>query len=571
VGREHRRYATLGLTVGMTRDTIASAFRAAIDLAAADLGWPSEAKMVAVAVERPADPSHGDFATSVALRLAKPLRKPPMAIAEAIRDRFPPSEMVASVEAAKPGFVNVRLADAWVSRQVDAIAQEGERYGRSTRLAGQHVQVEFISANPTGPMTVANARGGPMGDVIASLHAFMGARVTREFYINDRNTQIDVLGRSVALRYRELHGETVTIPEDGYPREYVIEIAQRIRDGDGDRYMGIPLEEQGQLLAPKAVDIIAGEWLPRAAEKLGVHFDVWTRESTFMDSGYVEQTLTELRARGALEERDGAVWLRSKELGEDIESVVVRSDAARTPTYLGIDIAYHRHCLVERGFDRKVDIWGANTHGHYRRMRTALAALGLVDRWEAVIYQYVKFVHEGVLQRMGKRTGKILLLEDVVDAVGLDVARWFFLQTSADRTLDFDLELAVTQSSENPAYYVQYAHARIASIFRTAAAHGHDSGAADVALLTAPAEIRLTKTLLRFPDVVEDACDRRAPHLLTVYALELAGEFHSYYRDHRVVGDDAAVSRARLRLVEATQLVLRQVLGLLGIAAPDRM
>jgi arginyl-tRNA synthetase len=302
-----------------------------------------------------------------------------------------------------------------------------------------------------------------------------------------------------------------------------------------------------------------------------MHFDVWTRESTFIDSGYVEQTTRELRALGALEDRDGAVWLKSKELGEDIESVVIRSDARRTPTYLGIDIAYHRHCLIERGFDRKIDIWGANTHGHMRRMRTALTALGLVDRWDVVIYQFVKFVHEGVLVRMGKRTGQILLLEDVIDAVGVDVARWFFLQSSADRTLDFDFELAVKQSSENPAYYVQYANARIASILGTAAERSLSSDGADVSLLRAPGEIQLGKLLLRFPEVVDDVLERKAPHLLTVYALELAGMFHTFYRDHRVVGDDEALSRARLRLVEAAQVVLRQVLGLLGISAPDRM
>ena len=554
-----------------TRDLVASAFRSAIDLAAGQLGWPVEAKAEPVSVERPADPAHGDYASSAALRLAKPLRKPPLAIAEAIKEHFATSDMIAAVEVAKPGFVNVRLADAWVARQADAIALAGAGYGRSGRLAGQRIQVEYISANPTGPMTVANARGGPIGDVLANAYAFMGADLTREFYLNDRNTQVEVLGRSVALRYRELHGEQVEIPPDGYPLEYVIDIAKRIRDAEGDRYMAMSLEDQTRAFAPKAVDVIAGEWLPRAAERFGMHFDVWTRESTFIDSGYVEATVRELRSLGALEDRDGAVWLRSKELGEDIESVVIRSDARRTPTYLGIDIAYHRHCLVERGFDRKIDIWGANTHGHMRRMRTALTALGLVDRWDVLIYQYVKFVHEGVLMKMGKRSGQVLLLEDVIDAVGVDVARWFFLQSSADRSLDFDFELAVKQSSENPAYYVQYAHARIASIVRTAAERSLTSEGADVSLLTAPGEIQLVKLLLRFPDIVDDVVDRKAPHLFTVYALELAGMFHTFYRDHRVVGDDAALSRARLRLVEATQITLKQVLGLLGVSAPDRM
>ncbi|MDE3112112.1 MAG: arginine--tRNA ligase [Chloroflexota bacterium] len=553
----------------LARDTIASAFRAAVDVAAADLGWPAEARAVAIEVEHPADPGHGDYASAVALRLAKPLRRPPLAIAEAIRDRFPASETVASVEVAKPGFVNVRLADAWVARQVDTIAAAGEGYGRSTRLEGQRIQVEYISANPTGPMHVANARGGPIGDVLSNVLAFMGARVTREYYVNDTGSQVDQLGVSVALRYRELFGEKVEIPADAYPAEYVIDIATRIRELEGDRYVGMALEDQAKAFAPKALDIIVNEWHKGTARKLGIDYDVWYRESELVGSEYFRATIDELRARGALEERDGAVWLRSRELGEDIDSVVIRSNGV--PTYFGVDLVYHRQCLVERGFDRKIDVWGANTYGHSLRMRAAMKAFGLLDRWEVVIYQYVRFLHEGEILGMSKRRGQFILLDDVIDRVGRDVARWFFLQSSPDRMLDFDLELAVTQSSENPAYYVQYAHARIASIFGTAAERGLSEDGADVALLTAPAEADLVKALLRFPEVLDDVLARRASHLLAAYALDLAGRFHSYYRDHRVVGDDPALSRARLRLVRAVQVTLRQVLGLLGISAPDHM
>ena len=553
------------------RDTVASAFRAAIDLAAADQAWPDEAKAIPIAVEIPGEPAHGDYATSVALRLAKPLRRPPMAIAEAIRDRFPRSEMVAAVEAAKPGFVNVRLADGWVAKQADAIAAAGEGYGRSTRLAGQRIQVEYISANPTGPMTVANARGGPLGDALANVIAFMGADVTREYYVNDTGSQVDQLGISVALRYRELRGEQVSIPPDAYPAEYVIDIAKRIRQLEGDRYMTMPLEQQAKALAPKAIDIIVDEWHRASAQKFGMRFDSWYRESALVGSQYFAATFDELRRLGALEDRDGAVWLKSRDLGEDIDSVVIRSDPAHTPTYFGIDLVYHRQALVERGFDRKIDIWGANTYGHSLRMRAAMKALGLLDRWEVLIYQYVRFLHEGEVLGMSRRRGEFIQLDELIDRVGVDVARWFFVQTSPERMLDFDLELAVSQSSENPAYYVQYAHARIASICRTAAERGLASAGANVALLTAPAEITLIKSLMRFPELVDDVHERRAPHLLTVYALALAGEFHAFYRDHRVVGDDAELSRARLRLVEAIQVTLRQVLGLLGVSAPDRM
>ncbi len=551
------------------RDTVALAFRAAIDLAARDLAWPEEAKAVPVGVERPENAEHGDFASSVALRLAKPLRQPPMAIAEAIRARFPASDMVASVEVAKPGFVNARLADAWVERQAETIAAAGEGYGRSTRLQGQKVQVEYISANPTGPMTVANARGGPIGDVLANAFAFLGADVTREYYVNDTGAQVATLGRSVALRYRELFGAQVTIPEDAYPAEYVVDIAKRIRELEGDRYLPMPLEEQARIFAPKAIDIIVDAWHRRSAEKLGVRYDVWYRESGLVGSDYFRATFDELRRLGVIEDREGAVWLRSRELGEDIDSVVIRSNGV--PTYFGVDLVYHRQCLVERGFDRKVDVWGANTYGHSLRMRAAMKALGLLDRWEVVIYQYVKFLHEGTLVRMARRMGQFILLDDVIDAVGVDVARWFFLQSSADRTLDFDFELAVKHSNENPAYYVQYAHARIASIVRTAAEAGLSSEGADTSLLAAPGDIGLIKMLLRFPEVVDDVLERRAPHLLTVYGLELAGVFHAWYRDHRVVGDDKALSGARLRLVEAAQATLRGILGLIGISAPDRM
>ncbi len=551
------------------REIVAAALRSAADRAAADLGWPEEARSVPVAIEHPQDPAHGDLATSMALRLARPLRRPPMAIAEAIRDRMPTGEAIASVEVATPGFVNVRLADRWVIGQLPSIAHASDGYGRSTRLAGQRIQVEFVSANPTGPMTVANARGGPIGDVLSNVLAFHGADVTREFYVNDAGSQTATLGLSVALRYRELFGEQVTIPEDAYPSEYVIDIARRIRELDGDRYVGLPLEHQAKVFASKAIDLIVSEWLPRATRRFGIDFDVWYRETSLMQGGYFDDTVAELRRLGALEDREGAVWLRSRELGEDIDSVVIRSNGI--PTYFGVDIAYHRLCLTERGFERKIDIWGANTHGHLRRMRAAMKVLGLLDRWEVVLYQYVKFVHEGVLVRMGKRTGQFLLLEDVIDAVGVDAARWFLVQTGADRALDFDFELAVQQSNENPVYYVQYAHARISSIFRTAAERGVSTDGADVLLLTSRAEVALVKELLRFPELVDDVAERRAVHLLTVYALGLAGTFHTYYRDHRVVSDDESLSRARLLLVEATRVTLRQVLGLLGVSAPDRM
>ena len=554
-----------------TAEHVAAEIGSALRRAAEELGWPVEARSIEPEVEHPADPKHGDLATSVALRLAKTVRRPPLEVAEAIRARLAPGELIASVEVAAPGFVNVRLSEAWLARQVDAIVDAGKRFGRTDRLRGKRIQVEYISANPTGPMTVANARGGPLGDVIANVLAFHGADVQREYYVDDSGTQVELLGQSVAVRYRELAGDTsVPFPEDGYPGEYIVDYARRIRTEDGARWDGVPFAEQAKAFGLRAIPWVIDEHRGAAA-RLGIRYDEWFTESSLMESGYFADTLEELRRRGAIEDRDGAVWLRSTDPTDDKEGyVVVRSNGE--PTYFGKDIAYHRKCLVDRGLDQKIDVWGANTHGHMRKMRQALVALGIpLERWRVVLYQYVRFVHEGVLVRMGKRTGKFLLLEDVIDAVGTDVTRFFMLQSSADRQLDFDFELAVQQSNENPVYYVQYAHARIASIFRTAAEQGLSGNGADVSLLREPAELDLVRGCLRFEELALELRETLGVHQLTTYAMELAGVFHGFYRDHRVVGDDPALSKARLRLIEAVRVTLRQVLGLLGVAAPEKM
>ena len=551
------------------RDLVQGAVAAGLLAAADALGWGDAARAVPVEIERPADKNHGDYAANIAMRLARPLKKPPLEIARAIAERVPVRDVIAAVDVAAPGFINVRLDHVWLARQVEVIATAGDQFGRTDTLTGQKIQVEFISANPTGPMHVGNARGGPIGDVLANVLAFHGATITREHYVNDGGGRVDVLGESVAVRYRELGGDTsMPFPADGYPGAYIVDVAKRIRAEDGDIYESLPFQEQSRIFTKKAQRWFV-EGFKVTTERLGIHFDEWFFESEMMESGYFQATLAELRRTDAIEDHDGAVWLKSKELGEDIESVVVRSNGL--PTYLGIDIAYHRHALIERGFDKKVDIWGANTHGHLRRMKTALTALGLVDRWQVVLYQYVKFLHEGVLLKMGKRLAQFLLLDDVIDAVGKDVTRWFFLMAGADRTVEFDFELAVQQSNENPAYYVQYAHARIASIFRTAADKGLGSAGADVTLLTDPAELDLVRLALRFPELVEEIRDKHNVHLLTGYALELAGAFHAFYKGNRVVGEDVARSKARLRLVEAVGLTLRQTLGLLGVSAPESM
>jgi len=555
------------------RDLVAAAFSDALGRAARQHGWQGT-EGVPIDVEVPANVEHGDYATSIPMRLAKTLRKPPRDIANAIKDQLDLRPPLAAAEVAGGGFVNVRLDVAWLRGQVDAIIADGADYGRSQALSGKRIQVEFVSANPTGPLTLANARGGPLGDVLSSVLQFAGADVQREYYVEDGGTQVKRFGESVAIRYRQLFGEEIEVPQDAYPGDYVKDIAAQIKDKHGDVYRTLSLEEQGRVFAPMAIDWVVAD-AQRVTKKFGITFDTWFKQSSFLESGYFTKTMDELRRRTCLVDRDGAVWFETPEaraLDREGEEgwVVIRSNG--DPTYLGTDLAYHRLCLEERGVDLKLNVWGANTHYHLLQMKIALPALGITeDRWSVLLYQYVRFLHEGVLQRMGRRTGLFLLLEDVLDAVGKDAARFLLLQRGADSQLDFDFELAVQQSNDNPVYYVQYAHARIASIFRTAAERGITPEDADLSVLTTPGELALIKLCLRFPELLADIIGHRGVHLLTGYALELAGAFHGFYRDHRVVSDDAAVSKARLRLVRAVQVTLRQTLSLLGVSAPETM
>ena len=556
------------------RDLVADALRAALVRAAAAKGWPG-AERADIDVEVPANPEHGDYATSVAMRLAKTVRRSPREIAAAIVEHVERGGPIASVEIAGGGFVNVRLDDVWLREQVIEVIKAGESFGRSNALAGKKIQVEFISANPTGPLTLANARGGPLGDVLSSVLAFAGAEVTREYYVEDGGTQVKRFGESVAVRYRQLFGEEVELPADGYQGEYVKDIAAQIKERHGARYRDLPIDEQGRMFGPMAIDWVVAD-AQRVTGKFGIRFDNWFKQSSFLESGYLDKTIDVLREKGVIADRDGVVFFETPEavaLRREGEEGWVLVDANGDPKYLGTDIAYHRLCLEERGLDHKLDVWGANTQYHLQQMKIALPVLGIdPSRFEVVLYQFVRFLKEGVLQRMGRRTGQFLLLEDVLDAVGADVTRFFLLQRGADSPLDFDFELAVQQSSDNPVYYVQYAHARIASIFRTAGERGLTPEGGDVQLLVAPGERDLIRLCLRFPELLGDVARHHGVHLLTVYALELAGAFHGFYRDHRVVDDaNLPLSRARLRLVQAVQVTLRQTLGLLGVRAPDSM
>jgi len=556
------------------RDLVAAALSLALARAAKEKGWEGTAALP-IDVEVPGNPAHGDYATSIAMRLAKTLRKDPRQIATAIVEKIERTAPIATAEIAGGGFVNVRLDDAWLRAQVGEIVNAGETYGRSERLGGKKIQVEFVSANPTGPLTVGNARGGPLGDVLASVLSFAGADVEREFYVEDATMQVNRFGVSLAVRYRQLFGEEVELPADGYQGDYVKDIAAQIKERFGARFRERSLEEQARAFVPIAMDWMVAD-AQRVIAKLGIRFDSWFRQSSFIESGYLDETIDELRKRGVIVERNGVVFFETPEaiaLRRDGDEGWVLKDANGEAKYLATDIAYHRLCLAQRGVDLKLDVWGANTQYHVAQMKMALPVLGIdPSRFEVVLYQYVRFLKEGVLTRMGRRTGQFLLLEDVIDAVGTDVTRFFLLQRGADSPLDFDFELAIQQSNDNPVYYVQYAHARIASIFRTAAERGITADGGDLQLLIAPGERDMIRLTQKLPELLDDIVAHRGVHLLTVYALELAGAFHGFYRDHRVVDEsNVALSKARLRLVQAIQVTLRQTLRLLGVSAPESM
>ncbi len=532
--------------------------------------WPEGADRPEVAIERPADPVHGDFASNLAMRLARPYRMAPLAIAAAIAAelgseaaRDGSSSPIASAEVAAPGFLNVRLRDGALESTVASILADPAGWGRVAPVRPRSVNVEFVSANPTGPLHVGNARGAFIGDLLSRVLEAGGQQVTREYYFNDSGGQIRNLGASVAALRR---GEPV--PEGGYQGDYVHDLAA-----------GIPADLWAAATEPGAdTDGELGRWaagrvregIEASLEALGVHFDVWTSEARLHDEGWVARAVERLRERGHVYEQDGAVWFRSTAYGDDKDRVIFRSNGE--PTYFAADIGYVTE-KFSRGFDHLLYVWGADHHGTVARLRNAAEAMGY-DR-EAVqilLYSWVRFVRDGQEVSMSKRAGEFITLDELLAEVGVDAARWFFASRAATTEIDFDIELAKKQSSENPVYYVQYAHARIASILRKAAATGlAPATEVDGALAGAP-EAALARAVVRFPEVVEDAVAAEETHGITAYATELATTFHGFYRDARVVdADEPARSAARLALADATRITLANALGLLGIAAPESM
>ncbi len=530
-----------------------------------------------VQLDRPRNPEHGDLSTNLAMTLARPLGRPPRVLAEAIIAELDlDAAGLASAEIAGPGFINFRLATDRVRDALVTLLSADERYGRHETGAGRSVQVEFVSANPTGPLHVAHGRGAALGDAIASLLEWTGHRVQREFYVNDAGVQIDRLAESIDARWRELRGETATIPEGGYHGDYVRALAVRAahaHPGIADLAAG----DRVRFLRQWAITELRDEQ-DRDLRDFGVHFDEYYSETSLYAEDKLDDTLAELKHHGLTYEHDGAVWLRTSAYGDDKDRVLVKSDGSFT--YFLPDIAYHRD-KVERGFKHVVNVWGADHHGYAPRMKAALEALGHHAFLDVEIVQMVRLMRAGQEAKLSKRAGQIVTLRELIDVVGADVARYFFLMRRGDAQMLFDLDLALDHSEKNPIFKVQYAHARMMSIFRKAdiAPNAIDAGAASLERLTQESERDLIKQLTQFPGIIERAAGARAPHVVCDYLEATAGEVNSWYHagnpsrnpELAVLVADPELRKARLVLARAVHIVLRNGLRVLGLTAPDRM
>jgi arginyl-tRNA synthetase len=525
-----------------------------------------------IPLEHPKQAEHGDYATPLCLQLARMARMAPIKIADILIKYLSETNYLGKIEVAHPGYINFTLDDGWLAQQVETILAAGEDYGNIDIGHGKKVQVEYGSANPTGPLHAGSGRNVVLGDTLANVLEAAGYDVQREYYVNDAGSQMRLFHETLYVRYAQALGQEVDIPQGGYSGQYMVEWGKQIAEDEGDKYLNMPHAEAvtaiGKVGLAKALDCIRGD-----VELLGVRYDRWYSEQSLYDDGYFARIMVLLRQGGHLAEREGAVWFTATELSGDKDEVIVRSDGE--PGYFASDIAYHYHKFVERGFDWVIDVWGADHQGHVPRMKAMMRALGLdPERLTLIIYQLVTLKRGGEVVRLSKRTGDIITLQEVIEDVGPDAVRFFLLARAADSQMDFDLDLAVEQSAENPVYYVQYGHARIASILRYATERVPDFAAGDVSLLRHPAELALIRQMLLLPEVVEEAAEDLAPHHLTYYAQDLASAFHSFYKECRVVSSDPAdaeLNKARLKLVLAAKIVLAKTLRLMGMTAPERM
>jgi arginyl-tRNA synthetase len=522
-----------------------------------------------VTVEHPQNPEYGDYASSLALKLARATSLKPLAIAEEITRLMGTAPEVDTVTVAPPGFINFTLKNEWLTSQVAEILEADDTYGNSDLGQGSRVQIEFVSVNPTGPLHVGHGRGAILGSTLANVLSATGYNVEKEYYINDAGSQIDAFARSLYARYQQGLGTSIEMPSDGYLGHYMSDLAQEIIDEAGERFREMPeleaVSEIGRLGLDKMIKQLRAD-----LERLGVTFDVWFSEQSLYDNGQYQEAMALLQDRGYIGDREGATWFFSTALGEDKDNVLVRGDGS--PTYFAADIAYHYNKFIERKFDRVINIWGADHQGHVSRMKAVVSAFGIdSERLQVIISQMVTLRRGSELVRISKRSGDIITLREVVDEVGADACRFFFLSRSADSQMDFDLELAKKQSADNPVYYVQYAHARIASILRLAEERGIDFEAGDVSLLSTEPELSLIRKMLLLPEIIEMVAATLEPHHLSYYAQDLATVFHGFYTQCRVVSENEVLTKARLKLVAAARLVLAKTLNLMGMAAPEKM
>ncbi len=546
--------------------------KSAIADAAVAAGLVEREQLPTVVLEVPKDKEHGDLATNAAMQLTKIAKKNPRQIAEAlIANLDMKGASIQSAEIAGPGFINFRLDKSYLYPVIAAALDAKENYGRVSQGNGQRVQVEFVSANPTGSLHLGHARGAAVGDTLCNVLDFAGYEVTREYYINDAGKQVENLAVSIEARYRQALGQTAEMPEDGYYGEDIIGFAKQLVEQEGNRLLELSDEERftyfRQYGLEKELDKIK-----RDLARFRVGFDVWYSETSLYESGQVEQGLAALKASGHVYEEEGATWLATVPLGDDKNRVLVKNDGSYT--YLTPDIAYHRD-KYSRGYDRMINIWGADHHGYIPRVKAAMSALGNdPEKLTVLIAQMVSLFQNGEKMKMSKRTGKAVTMEDLMDEVGIDAIRYFFSMRSMDSHLDFDMDLAISTSNENPVFYVQYAHARICSIFRQAEEQGVTlsvSDQLDYSKLTSEAEFDLLRKIGELPQEVADAAHLYAPHRLIRYVYELASQLHSYYRAERVIVEDVEQMKARLALLEAVRIAIANVLRIVGVSAPERM
>ncbi len=553
----------------MLNETITELIKQAA-IAAQQAGKLPELTLPEITIERPQNPEHGDYASSISLKLARAVGTSPLEIAREIAGFVKPSAEIESVTVAPPGFINFTLKNDWLTKQVDSILKHGNAYGNIDLGKGKKVQIEFVSVNPTGPLHVGHGRGAILGSTLANALTSAGYTVEKEYYINDAGNQVNSFRRSLYARYLQIAGNDVEMPADGYLGNYIIDMVKEIIIEEGDKLDRLSEAELIKRLGEIGLKKMLAE-IKADLEMLDVTFDVWFSEQSLYDNKQYDTAMSLLKKGGYLAEREGATWFVSTALGEDKDNVVVRTDG--TPTYFATDIAYHYNKFLERKFDSVIDIWGADHMGHVSRMKAVIGSLGIdPEQLTVIISQMVTLRRGGEVVKISKRSGDIVTLRELVEEVGADACRFFFLSRTADSQMDFDLELAKKHSADNPVYYVQYAHARIASILRVAQEKGAvDGDNADVSLLTTEPELTLIRKMLLLPEIIETIAQTLEPHHLTYYAQDLATVFHSFYKQCRVVTNDKAMTAARLKLVKAAKLVLGRTLNLMGMNAPDKM